>query len=80
VVKITFDPKVDAAYIYLVNEIPAGSVALTYPCDPRQVHGEINLDFDADGQLLGIEVLDATKKLSPEVLRQATRLGGPKAT
>ena len=73
-VKITFDPKVDAAYIYLVDEFPAGGVAMTCPCDPRQVHGEINLDFDSGGRLLGIEILDATKTLSAELLRQAITL------
>lgn len=74
-VRITYDPKVDAAYIYLVDEIPAGGVAMTCPCDPRQVRGEINLDFDSGGRLLGIEVLDASKTLSPELLRRAIILG-----
>jgi len=31
----------------------------------------INLDFDADGRLLGIEVLDASKKLAQELLNGA---------
>jgi uncharacterized protein YuzE len=74
-VKITFDPTADAAYIYLVDEIAPGGVAKTYPCDPREVGGMINLDFDSDGRLLGIEVLDASKKLSAELLRQAIVLG-----
>ena len=73
--KITYDPTVDAAYIQLVDEIAAGSVTKTYPCDPREIDGEINLDFDSDGRLVGIEVFDATKMLSGELLRQAIVLG-----
>jgi uncharacterized protein YuzE len=45
-----------------------------YPCDPREVDGEINLDFDSEGRLLGIEVLDASKMLPDEVLQQAILL------
>jgi uncharacterized protein YuzE len=60
--RITYDPTANAAYIYLV-EIRSGGVARTYPCDPQEVGGMINLDFDSDGRLLGIEVLDASKKL-----------------
>jgi uncharacterized protein YuzE len=70
-VRITYDPRSDAVYIYLVDEIPPGGVAQTYPCDPREVNGEINLDFDADGRLLGIEILDASKKLPETLLRSA---------
>jgi uncharacterized protein YuzE len=65
---ITYDATVDAAYISLVEFIPAGGVAKTYPCDPREVRGQINLDFDSDGRLVGIEVLDASKKLPAALL------------
>lgn len=34
----------------------------------------INLDFDADGVLIGIEVLDARSKLPRHVLDAARRL------
>ena len=69
--RITYDPDVDAAYIYLVADIPAGGVARTVPLDPREVNGMINLDFDSEGFLLGIEVLDASQLLSSEVLPSA---------
>ncbi|MFF8315561.1 DUF2283 domain-containing protein [Streptomyces bobili] len=45
-----------------------------YPCDPIEVNGMINLDFDADGVLIGIEVLDARSKLPRHVLDAARRL------
>jgi uncharacterized protein YuzE len=70
-VRITYDPKADAAYIYLVDEIRPGGVVRTYPCDPREVKGQINLDFDSEGRLLGIEILDASKKLPENLLKGA---------
>lgn len=66
--RIEYDPSADAAYIQLVEAIGAGGVAKTYPCDPREVGGMINIDFDAAGRMIGIEVLDASKMLPPEAL------------
>ena len=65
---LRYDPEADAAYIQLAGEIGAGGVAKTYPCDPLEVGGMINLDFDADGRLVGVEVLDASKMLPLEAL------------
>jgi len=69
--KIKYDRSVDAAYIYLAKHIAPGGVARTCPCDPLEVDGEINLDFDAEGRLIGIEVLGASQKLLSDLLRQA---------
>jgi len=69
-VRVTYDPAVDAAYIYLV-EIPPGRVASTHVCDVEVANGSINLDFDRDGKLLGLEVLGATRLLPHEVLHLA---------
>ena len=69
--RVTYDPSVDAAYIYLEERIRPGGVAYTYPCDPLEVRGQINLDFDDEGRLLGIEVLDASEKLSAALLASA---------
>jgi uncharacterized protein YuzE len=69
--RVTYDEDVDAAYIYF-TEIEAGGVAKTYCCDPSEVGGMINLDFDADGQLLGIEVVGAKGKLPAALLTQET--------
>lgn len=65
--KITYDETVDAAYIYL-KDIQPGGVKKTYPCDPDKVDGLINLDFDENNILVGIEILDASKKLPKELL------------
>lgn len=71
--KLTYDKKADAAYIYFSN-FPADTVDKTYPCDPQEVEGMINLDF-TNGKLVGIEVMDASKKLSEELLSQAQIIG-----
>ena len=69
--RITYDRDVDAAYIYLVPSIAPGGVKNTYPCNPSEVKGTINLDFDASGRLIGIEVLDASRKLPLNLLKTA---------
>jgi len=71
-VKIEYDREADAVYLPLVDEIGAtsGGVAHMYPCDPIEVGGQVDLDFDAEGRLLGIEVLDASTKLPGEFLRE----------
>lgn len=66
--RITYDADADAAYIYVVDEIGAGGVDKTVPVDPTEVGGMINLDFDAAGHLLGIEILDASSFLPAELL------------
>lgn len=71
--KVTLDQKSNSAYIYLSDNIRPGDVANTYPCDPAEVGGTINLDFDVSGRLIGIEVLDATSKLSDEIINAAEK-------
>jgi uncharacterized protein YuzE len=69
--KVEYDKNVDAAYI---NLIPSQSAAATrtYACDPEEVGGQIQLDFDDAGQLIGIEVLDASHLLPADVLKSST--------
>jgi uncharacterized protein YuzE len=73
--RLTYDKSVNAAYIYLVDNILPGGVSKTYSCDPTEVGGMINLDFDKTGQLIGLEVLDASKKLPEELLSKAELIG-----
>ncbi|MEU8821970.1 hypothetical protein [Actinoplanes sp. NPDC048796] len=42
-VRGTYDEVANAAHIYLHPRAAAGSVAKTYPCDPLEVDGMINL-------------------------------------
>ena len=68
--KVTYDRSADAAYIYLTS-LGAGDVTKTYPCDPIEVGGEIYLDFDSSGRLVGIEVMDAHGLLPKDILDNA---------
>jgi uncharacterized protein YuzE len=72
--KITYDKSADAAYISFIENPNSGWVKSTYPCDQNQINGMINLDFDQDGKLGGIEILDASKKLPVELLKLAEQL------
>ena len=75
--RVTYDETVDAAYIYLV-EIDSSEVATTVPGDPRSEAFGVNLDFDKDGRLLGLEVESASSLLPPSFLnRFANRSAEP---
>ena len=63
--KITFDKDADAAYIYF-KEIAPGEVSKTI-----SLNDCINIDTDADGKTLGIEILDASKNLPGEAVAVA---------
>lgn len=67
--QVTFDLDGDAAYVYLVDGIRSGEMARTVPVDIVEIGGMINLVFGANGRLLRIEILDASRLLPPEVLR-----------
>jgi uncharacterized protein YuzE len=69
--KITLDRRADAVYILLASSFDDADVVKTYLCDPIEVDGQINLDFDVAGHLVGIEILDASHKLPPELLKEA---------
>lgn len=73
-VKVTYDQKADAAYVYFVDPRARTKVARMYPCDPVAVGGMINLDFDENGCLIGIEVLAASSKLPQYLVDSAERL------
>jgi uncharacterized protein YuzE len=61
--KMTYDRGADAAYIYVKDSIAAGEVAKTIALDRN-----INLDFDKNEKLLGIEILSASKVLPEKQL------------
>lgn len=61
--KLEFDPIADAAYL----EIQAGEVA-----DSREIEAGIVADFDAEGHIVGIEILHVSKRgTEPVPLRDA---------
>ena len=74
--QITYDSQADAAYVRLGGPIAPGEAT-------QQVHsilapgggGEIILDFNDAGHLLGLEVLGASSVLSPGVIAVAVPPG-----
>ena len=64
--KFEYDREADAGYFYLVDEIKDGEAVKTIELEPN-----IILDFDKNGKLLGIEVLNARKILKKDVLTKA---------
>jgi YD repeat-containing protein len=60
-VRITYDGEADALYIAFGEG----------PATVQEVAEGIALDWDGEGRLLGIEILDASKRLAdPEALRR----------
>jgi uncharacterized protein YuzE len=57
--KITYDRRADAAYIKLSDLKPTGVV---------EVKEGVNLDMTDDDQIVGIEILDASKRMPLETL------------
>ena len=60
--KLEFDPVADAAYF----EIAQGEIAAT-----REIEPGINGDYDAEGHLLGIEVLSVSKRTQTDPINEA---------
>lgn len=73
--RVTYDQEADAAYVYFVDPAQVDvKSARTYTCDEDSVDGMINLDFDQEGHVIGIEILDARSKLPRYLLDAAERL------
>ncbi|WP_327007626.1 DUF2283 domain-containing protein [Dactylosporangium sp. NBC_01737] len=63
----TYDSDADAAYIYLQHPIPAGAAEQVMPFDLEL--GMFNLDLNANGHVLGLEIVGARKHLPPALLQ-----------
>lgn len=70
--RLTYDDEMDAAYLEL--EYIAEGAAVENVVVERPGRGDIVLDFDADGRLLGVEVIGATALLRTTALDAAERL------
>ena len=70
----TYDRSADAAYFNISPRINLGESVRqdVHEIDGR---GEVILDFDRDGKLLGVEILGAKSLLRPSTLKQAQRIG-----
>ena len=66
--RITYDPQADAVYVYLTEKIKEPKT--------HDVDRDIYLDFDEQGRLMGIEVLEASKRLDLDYLMPQAELLG----
>jgi YD repeat-containing protein len=55
--KIDYDPEVDALYIRFAE----GPAEVT----TQRLTEEVAIDYDADGRIVGIEILDASESVFP---------------
>lgn len=70
--KITYDKQADAAYVMIADRIHDGEAATQlHSIETPGGKGEVTLDFDRNGKLLGMEILGAEHVLQPEVLARA---------
>lgn len=60
----TYDPEADALYVYLAPRDKAAA-------DTREVGPGIMLDFDEDGQIIGIEVLSVCARTKVDHVAEA---------
>lgn len=58
---ISYDPEIDALHIELGTAIPV---------DSQDIAEGMTIDLDDRGQLIGIEILDATQRLGKEALKE----------
>jgi uncharacterized protein YuzE len=68
---MTYDAEAKAAYVYLVDPIAPGEAK-------RQevvLDGQVVLDLDEHGKLLGVEIIYADLLLRPETIARAERIG-----
>lgn len=66
--KITYDKFANAAYIYISNKKFGRTIPVT---------DTIILDLDKKGGLIGVEILEASKYLSKEILEKSIQLPAP---
>jgi len=61
--KVYYDNEVDALYIKLGNKKPDGVV---------EISDGVNLDTTSEGKIVGIEILDASKKIDIKTIMSYT--------
>jgi uncharacterized protein YuzE len=69
-VRITYDAAADAVYIYLTGQPLTPGRTTTQADTPPSIDGFIALDWK-DGRLVGLEILDASRRLHRDLLEQA---------
>jgi len=67
--KFKYDKEADAAYIYVEDSIKDGEVDKTI-----ELNDNIIIDFDKNGKLLGVEILNASKILNKKSIIEAEQI------
>ncbi|MEY8041641.1 DUF2283 domain-containing protein [Saccharopolyspora cebuensis] len=65
--EFTFDAEADAAYVAF-REVGRGAAARNVPVQDAAGQVGVVLDYSADGELLGVEILGAARSLDPALL------------
>ena len=71
--RISYDADADAVYIHLGRQTAAARRTTTQAATPDGVDGFVALDWE-DDRIVGIEILDASSRLSHDVLDEADNL------
>lgn len=70
--RLTYDPETNVAYLSVVDTIGDGEAAhQQHSIMTPSGSGELVIDYDASGRILGIEILQADAVLHPDVLARA---------
>jgi len=69
-IDMTYDPEADAIYMY---------IGTSRKIDHTEEAGPFIYDVDAEGLIVGIEILDASKVLAPGAWQDARRPGAMSA-
>jgi uncharacterized protein YuzE len=65
---IEYDPEVDGAYVWLVDNIDTEGERYEREVWPKELAEEIGVLFDRSGKILGFEIQPASKYLAEELL------------
>jgi uncharacterized protein YuzE len=71
--RIRYDPVADAAFVDIVDSIPPGGAPHSYFCDVEAIGGTIILLFSPEDRFVGVEILEASHVLPPEVLKEVNK-------
>lgn len=71
--RLTYDPEADAAFVYLVDRIGPGEAPRSMICDLEIEQGAVILLFNKDDEIVGLEVLGASRLLPEEILKSVPR-------
>jgi uncharacterized protein YuzE len=58
--RIEYDPRRDLLYLYFIE---SGAKAV----ETKTVHPGVHADFDRDGKLIGIEIIEASSLIGQEI-------------